>query len=49
MKTGYQNSQFASQVARFACLYSSHVGNLRFYSPNKSYRALQDEMPHDVL
>ena len=49
MKTGYQNSQFASQVERFACLYSSHVGNLRFYSPNKSYRALQDEMPHDLL
>ena len=38
MKTGYQNSRFAHQVERFACLYTSHVSNLSFYSPNKSYR-----------
>jgi len=47
LKTGYQNSRFANQIGRFACLYTSHVGNLRYYSPNKSYRGLQDEMPHD--
>ena len=49
MKTGYQNSRFANQIGRFACLYTSHVGNLAYYSPNKSYRALQDELPHDAL
>ena len=48
LKTGYQNSRFASQVERFACLYTSHVGNMRFYSPLKSYRGLRDLMPHDV-
>jgi len=48
LKTGYQNSRFSSQIERFACLYTSHVGNLRYYSPNKSYRGLQDEMPHDM-
>jgi hypothetical protein len=40
MKTGYQNSRFAHQVERFACLYTSHVSNLSFYSPNKSYRCV---------
>ena len=38
LKTGYQNSRFAHQVERFACLYTSHVSNLAFYSPDKSYR-----------
>jgi hypothetical protein len=38
LKTGYQNSRFAHQVERFACLYTSHVSNLCFYSPDKSYR-----------
>ena len=48
LKTGYQNSRFASQMERFACLYTSHIGNLRYYSPMKSYRGLQDVLPHDV-
>ena len=47
MKTGYANSRFASQVERFACLYTSHVGNLLAYSPNKSYRSAEDSLPHE--
>jgi len=47
MKTGYQNSRFASQVERFACLYTSHVGNLRFYSPHKVFRTTAEDLPHD--
>lgn len=38
LKTGYQNSLLAHQIERFACLYTSHVGNLLFYSPHKSFR-----------
>ena len=38
LKTGYQNSRFAHQVERFACLYTSHVSNMCFYSPDKCYR-----------
>lgn len=38
LKTGYQNSLLAHQIERFACLYTSHVGNLLFYSPQKSFR-----------
>ncbi|KAL3150708.1 hypothetical protein ABBQ32_000495 [Trebouxia sp. C0010 RCD-2024] len=47
LKTGYQNSRFAHQVERFACLYTSHVSNLAFYSPDKSYRARMDHMAHE--
>ena len=38
LKTGYQNSRFAHQVERYACIYTSHVSNLSFFSPEKSYR-----------
>ncbi|XP_071723965.1 uncharacterized protein [Rutidosis leptorrhynchoides] len=47
MKTGYQNSRFAHQVERFACLYTSQVSNLSFYSPDKYYRPSEDFMPHE--
>eukprot|EP00271_Cylindrocystis_brebissonii_P011347 TRINITY_DN2870_c0_g1_i1.p1 TRINITY_DN2870_c0_g1~~TRINITY_DN2870_c0_g1_i1.p1 ORF type:complete len:826 (+),score=111.88 TRINITY_DN2870_c0_g1_i1:747-3224(+) len=47
MKTGYQNSRFAHQVERFACLYTSQVANLIYYSPDKSYRTSEDFMPHE--
>ncbi|MCO5611335.1 hypothetical protein L7F22_065588 [Adiantum nelumboides] len=47
MKTGYQNSRFAHQVERFACLYTSQVTNLCYYSPDKSYRTREDNLPHE--
>ena len=31
----------------FACLFTSHVSNLIFYSPLKSYRAKADVMVHE--
>ncbi|KAL9238005.1 hypothetical protein vseg_012487 [Gypsophila vaccaria] len=47
MKTGYQNSRFAHQVERFACLYTSQVTNLSLYSPDKYYRPSEELMPHE--
>ncbi|GMH44237.1 hypothetical protein BSKO_12171 [Bryopsis sp. KO-2023] len=47
LKTGYQNSRLAHQIERFACLYTSHVGNLLYYSPHKSYRGRVDCMAHE--
>lgn len=47
-KTGYQTSRYAHQVERFACLYASHVSNLMFYSPNKSYRGRVESMAHEA-
>jgi HAD superfamily 5'-nucleotidase-like hydrolase len=49
MKTGHQNSRFAAQVENYACLYTSTFTNLRYYSPNKSFRSTRDFMPHDVF
>nr|XP_027190573.1 5'-nucleotidase domain-containing protein 4-like isoform X2 [Cicer arietinum] len=47
MKTGYQNSRFAHQVERFACLYTSQVSNLAMHSPDKYYRPSEDFMQHE--
>lgn len=47
LKTGYQQSLYAHQVERFACLYTSHVSNMMFYSPLKSYRGRVDSMSHE--
>ena len=32
---------------RFACVYTSHVSNLLFYSPLKSYKGKSDTMIHE--
>ncbi|KAG9147085.1 hypothetical protein Leryth_005319 [Lithospermum erythrorhizon] len=48
MKTGHQNSRFAHQVERFACLYTSQVSNLSLYSPDKYYRSTGEFMPHEI-
>ncbi|AES99585.2 cytosolic purine 5'-nucleotidase [Medicago truncatula] len=47
MKTGYQNSRFAHQVKRFACLYTSQVSNLGSFSPEKYYTPSEDLMQHE--
>jgi 5'-nucleotidase len=47
LKTGHQNSRFAHQMERFACLYTSHVSNLAFVSPDKSYMGRMDLMAHE--
>lgn len=47
MKTGHQASQLAYQIERFACLYTSHVSNLAFYSPDNSYQSRLDHMAHE--
>jgi len=48
MKAGSQNSRFAFQVERYACLYTSHVRNMWGYSPEKIFRAPADMSPHDL-
>lgn len=49
MKTGHQNSRFAAQVENYACLYTSRLSNLSYYSPTKSFRSTRDLMPHDIF
>eukprot|EP00039_Didymoeca_costata_P020528 m.341592 g.341592 ORF g.341592 m.341592 type:complete len:593 (+) comp20248_c0_seq1:226-2004(+) len=47
MKAGAQNSFFAEQVERFACLYSSHVANLLLVTPTTFFEAEIALQPHE--
>lgn len=49
LKTGYQNSMYASLMERFACLYTSHVRNLCLYSPHIKFRGRVDVMAHEQV
>jgi len=48
MKVGLERSRFAEQVAAYACIYTSSVTNLRFYSPFKRFASTHDLLPHDL-
>ena len=48
MKVGLERSRFADQVADYACIYTSSVTNLRFYSPFKRFTSTHDLLPHDL-
>lgn len=49
LKAGHQDSRFAKQVLDYACLYTSRASNLGLIYPNRSFRPVQDFMPHDQL
>lgn len=48
-KAGQTQSRFAKQVADYACLYTSRASNLGTVSPNRSFRPVQDFVPHDQI
>lgn len=49
LKAGHQHSRFAKQAFDYACLYTSRASNLRFSSPQRAFRPLQDFHPADVF
>ena len=46
-REGYEISKFGEQVEAYACVYTSRVSNLRFYSPMQYFRGPRDRMPHE--
>jgi 5'-nucleotidase len=48
-KEGNENSRFGEQIEDYACIYTSRVSNLVFYSPMQYLRALRAAMPHERL
>ncbi len=48
MKAGLEQSRFAAQLEDYACVYSSRVSNLRFYSPFKRFTAPPELLPHEL-
>ncbi len=47
-KEGNENSRFGEQVEQYACLYTSRVSNLGFYSPMQYFRSPREFMPHEL-
>jgi HAD superfamily 5'-nucleotidase-like hydrolase len=48
-KEGNENSRFGEQVEVYACLYTSRVSNLLFYSPMQYFRSPRAAMAHERL
>jgi 5'-nucleotidase len=48
-REGYEISKFGEQVEAYACVYTSRVSNLRFYSPMQYFRGPRDRMPHERM
>jgi 5'-nucleotidase len=46
-KEGNENSRFGEQIEDYACLYTSRVSNLLFYSPMHYFRSPRAAMPHE--
>ncbi len=47
-KEGPENSRFGEQIENYACVYTSRVSNLVFYSPMQYFRVLRRAMPHEL-
>ena len=46
-KVGVENSRFGEQVEDYACIYTSRVSNLLYYSPMHYFRARRNQMHHE--
>ena len=49
MRAGVEESRFAGQVAKYACIYMAKVSNLADVSPRKYFRSERRPLPHDPL
>ena len=43
-----ETSSFGDQVEEYACLYTSRVSNLQYYSPQQHFRSPRDVMAHEM-
>lgn len=48
LKEGTETSSFGDQVEEYACLYTSRVSNMYYYSPLQTFRSPRDLMPHEL-
>jgi len=46
-KEGNENSRFGEQIEVYACIYTSRVSNLVYYSPMQYFRSPRAAMPHE--
>ncbi len=48
LRAGLEESRFADQVERYACLYMTKVSDLYDYSPRTYFRPLKRFLPHEI-
>ncbi len=49
MRAGQEESRFADQVEKYACIYMTKIGELKNYSPRFYFRPKKRNLPHEVL
>ncbi len=49
MRTGIEESYFAYQVERFACIYTARLSHLLKMSPRTYYRSMKRPLPHEMV
>lgn len=49
LRAGYDESRFAEQVEKYACIYMTKVSDLYKYSPKVYFRPYHRTMPHEEL
>lgn len=49
MRTGNEESYFASQVMRYACVYTANLRDLLSNSPRTYYRSERSRQPHEQV
>lgn len=48
-KENHENTLFATQAVNYACIYTSRVSNLSYYSPFHYFKAPRSLVPHEYL
>jgi len=48
MRAGQEESRFADQVEKYACIYMTKVSDLIHYSPRTYFRPLRRSLPHEL-
>lgn len=48
MRAGLEESRFADQVEKYACIYMTKVSDLQFYSPKTYFRPFRRTLPHEM-
>jgi len=48
LRAGMEESRFADQVERYACIYMTRVSDLYSYSPKTYFRPLKRLLPHEI-
>jgi hypothetical protein len=47
MRAGLEESRFADQVEKYACIYMTKVSDLQNYSPKTYFRPFRRTLPHE--